>query len=242
MRQSLSLTALLLTFATTTIAGTAIVKNNCGSTVYFASIKQSVHAAFQPLPAGGYSESYNLDNVGISIKLSPNANGAPVTQFEYTWTKGDKMVAYDISNIDGNPFAMQGMSLAPSIATPGAFPSCVTVDCPAGQDYCDAAYNLPDDVRTKVCPDNADLIFTLCPGGGSAAPPSNSTAPPASSAADSDDTPAPSTSAVQQPSQAPTKATTPAASPTAAATSTGWTRTRTRGGHQRRRGHYQHFD
>jgi len=164
MRQSTAIAATLLAIAPWVLAaGTAHVVNKCGSQVYFAVIGQSAHADMVALPANGYSEAFTKNNVGISIKLSPSVAGA-VTQFEYTWVAGNS-VAYDISNIDGNPFSAGGMSLVPSMEGAEGFPSCVTVDCPAGQDRCDAAYNLPDDVRTMVCPENSDLTFTLCPGG-----------------------------------------------------------------------------
>ncbi|KAK5076487.1 hypothetical protein LTS08_007333 [Lithohypha guttulata] len=143
-------------------AGTARVVNNCGMPVYYASVAQSVHAEMKLLPSGGYSEAYSKPNVGVSIKLAPNATG-PVTQFEFTWADGD--IHYDISNIDGNPFAARGMALTPSMAGASGYPTCQTVSCPAGQAVCDAAYNLPDDVRTMVCPEKSDLVFTLCPGG-----------------------------------------------------------------------------
>lgn len=157
--------AAFLSLAPTVMAaGSAHVVNNCGMPVYFASVAQSVAASMEQLPSSGYSESYSLPNVGVSIKLSPNATGA-VTQFEFTWANGN--VNYDISNINGNPFSAQGMSLTPSMAGTSGFPSCQVVNCPAGQSSCSAAYNAPDDVRTMVCPEDSDLTFTLCPGGSS---------------------------------------------------------------------------
>lgn len=142
--------------------GTARVINNCGSTVYFASVAQNVHSSMAPLPAGGFAETYSQPGVGVSIKVSPTATG-PVSQFEFTWANGN--IAYDISNIDGNPFALGGMTLTPSMAGASGYPTCQTVNCPAGQTTCSAAYNAPDDVRTMVCPENSDLTFTLCSGG-----------------------------------------------------------------------------
>ena len=144
--------------------GSAHVVNNCGGTVYYASVSQGVASSMKALPAGGYSEAYTKSNVGISIKLAPTAT-SPVTQFKFTWSAGQ--VAYDISNIDGNPFADQGMSLTPSMIDASGFPTCQPVNCPAGQSTCEAAYNQPDDVRTMVCPDASDLVFTLCPGSSS---------------------------------------------------------------------------
>lgn len=159
---TLATAAMLLTLAPSALAvGTAHVINNCGSQVYYASVAQSVASSMAPLPASGFSEKYSLPDVGVSIKLAHNATGA-VTQFEFTWANGD--IAYDISNIDGNPFAAQGMQLTPSMAGASGYPSCQTVNCPAGESSCSAAYNQPDDVKTMVCPENSDLTFTLCPG------------------------------------------------------------------------------
>lgn len=157
--------ALLLTLAPSALAvGSAKVVNNCGGPVYFASVAQSVAASMERLPSSGYSAEYSKPNVGISIKLSPSASGS-VTQFEYTWADGN--INYDISNINGNPFADGGMELVPSMAGTSGYPTCQTVSCPAGESTCTAAYNQPDDTRTMVCPDASDLIMTLCPGGSS---------------------------------------------------------------------------
>lgn len=233
MHRPSALAASLLAFIPPSLAvGTARVVNNCGTEVYFASVAQGVHSQMKPLPVSGYSEMYNKANVGISIKLSPSANGA-VTQFEFTWAKPN--INYDISNIDGNPFAKQGMSLVPSKAGAAGFPSCVTVDCPAGQDRCDGAYNLPDDVRTKVCPEDSDLTFTLCPGGAPSGGKDNSAPPVANS-------PAASPGSAKQPAASPSPAKQPVGSssspgkagPSKSATPTAkgsWNRPHARRGH-----------
>ncbi|KAK5092702.1 hypothetical protein LTR70_005303 [Exophiala xenobiotica] len=155
--------AMLLTLAPSALAvGNANVVNNCGIPVYFASVAQSVHADMSPLPSSGYSESYSLPDVGVSIKLAPNETGS-VTQFEFTWADGN--IHYDISNINGNPFASGGMQLTPSMSGADGYPTCQPVTCPAGATTCTQAYNLPDDVRTMVCPEDSDLTMVLCPGG-----------------------------------------------------------------------------
>ena len=160
---SFATAAALLALAPSALAvGSANVVNNCGMPVYFASVAQSVHSNMEQLPSSGYSETYSLPNVGVSIKLSPNDTGS-VTQFEFTWADGN--INYDISNINGNPFAAGGMELTPSMAGASGFPSCQAVSCPAGASSCSAAYNQPDDVRTMVCPEDSDLTMTLCPGG-----------------------------------------------------------------------------
>src|SRR4051794_9709969 len=93
--------------------------------------------------------------------LAPNAS-PKITQFEFTWANGN--INYDISNIDGNPFAAYGMELVPSMAGAPGYPTCQPVTCKAGQSICTQAYNNPDDVRTMVCPDASDLTLTTCSG------------------------------------------------------------------------------
>lgn len=159
-----SVAAVLLTLAPSALAvGTARVVNNCGSPVFFANVAQNVHDSMSELPSSGFSQAYSLPNVGVSIKLAPTTSMTDVTQFEYTWANGN--INYDISNINGNPFAKGGMELVPSMAGAAGYPSCQTVSCPAGEATCTAAYNEPNDVRTMVCPDASDLTMILCPSG-----------------------------------------------------------------------------
>lgn len=154
--------AVLLALVSSVFAGTARVVNNCGSSVYYANVPHGGSSNMQLLPAGGYSTSMSDSSKGVAIKLSSSKTGA-VTQLEYTMT-GNKL-AYDMSNIDGNPFASGGMLLTPSMQGDSSNPTCIPVECPAGQASCDAAYNQPDDVRTLVCNSATDLTLTLCPGG-----------------------------------------------------------------------------
>lgn len=156
--------AVLLASAPTTLAlGTATVINNCGFPIYYASVGQSYTANMQQLQ-GSFSEQYSQEGVGISIKLAPNATtSGPVSQFEFTWASGK--INYDLSNIDGYPFSAGGMRVVPSMQNDPNNPTCVVIDCPAGQSVCTAAYNAPDDTRTMVCDEDSDLVLTLCPGG-----------------------------------------------------------------------------
>ena len=173
-----------------------------------ASVAQNGDGTFHDM-GSSYSESYGADNVGVSIKLSPDMGGK-VTQFEITPSNGK--IFYDMSNIDGNPFAASGMSLVPSMSNDPNNPTCVPVDCPAGQASCDAAYNAPNDVRTTVCSDQANLVLTMCPGGSGSstrsADPSSASSSPASAASSaapavSQASAAPSPSATAGPSYPP---------------------------------------
>jgi hypothetical protein len=158
--------AVLLASAPAVLAlGSATVVNNCGFPIYYASVSQSGAANMQELD-GSYTEAFSQENVGISIKLSPNDTlSGPVSQFEFTWSGSN--VAYDLSNINGYPFSAGGMEIVPSMQDDSSFPTCVAVDCPAGETTCTAAYNAPDDTRTMVCDQDSDLVLTMCPGGSS---------------------------------------------------------------------------
>ncbi|KAJ9607771.1 hypothetical protein H2200_007849 [Cladophialophora chaetospira] len=154
---------LLASASSVSAVGTATVVNNCGFPVYYASVGGSSNPGMQELQ-GSYSQSYSQQGVGVSIKLSPeDSTGGPISQFEFTWANGK--ISYDISNINGNPFSNGGMSLVPSMQNDPNNPTCVPVNCPAGDAVCSAAYNQPDDVRTMVCSEQSSLTLTLCPGG-----------------------------------------------------------------------------
>jgi hypothetical protein len=178
--------AVLLALAPSVMAmGSATVINNCGYPIFYAPVGQNTSPGMSQMQ-GSYSQQYSQPGNGYSIKLSPSSSGQ-VTQFEFT-LGSDGKINYDLSNIDGNPFAAGGMRVEPSMAGDSSNPSCQVIDCPAGASTCTAAYNQPDDVRTHVCSDQADLVLTMCPGGSGSSTPT--TSEPASSSPAS--SPAPS--------------------------------------------------
>ena len=141
--------------------GSATTISKCPYPVYFSSVSGWTTPPMQRL-VGSYTERYSQSGVGISIKLSLNETGAgPVTQFEFTWDANK--IHYDLSNIDGYPFAVDGIHLQPSVDADPRHPTCLAVDCPPGESSCSDAYNLPNDSRTLVCDDQTDLIVTVCP-------------------------------------------------------------------------------
>ena len=164
-------TAILLAslgFVTGSLAGSATVVNGCSFPVYYVeSAGSSIQSQNQIAPGASSGFAFKTAQ---SIKVSKQQGSNAVVQFEIS--TGGGLVYYDTSNIDGNPFAAEGTRLAPSRV--GANPECVVVDCPAGQATCNAAYNLPDDVRTKSCPIDSDITFMVCSGNSGAAPQGNS--------------------------------------------------------------------
>ena len=128
--------------------GSATTISKCPYPVYFSSVSGWTTPPMQRL-VGSYTERYSQSGVGISIKLSLDETGAgPVTQFEFTWDANK--IHYDLSNIDGYPFAVDGIHLQPSVDADPRHPTCLAVDCPPGEFSCSDAYNLPNDTRTLV--------------------------------------------------------------------------------------------
>jgi len=159
--------AALLVLAPSVMAvGSASVTNMCPYTVYYASIAGQAEALTAMAPGASMSESYTDPDQGVSIKLAMNDTlSGPISQLEFTWTDGK--IFYDLSNINGYPFSQSGITVTPSMENDPSNPTCVAIDCPAGQSVCSAAYNQPDDTDTLVCDQDSSLNLVLCSGGAS---------------------------------------------------------------------------
>lgn len=149
---------LLAAAAQVSASGSAIIHNQCDFDVYLWSIADT-DSSMQTLKANGgeYTEAYrvNADGGGISIKMGVETKCRNVTQYEYTFV--DDGIWYDLSNINGYPFAEFGVTVVPSIS------SCRSVSCPAGTSLCAAAYNVPtDNYATAECSADADTVVVLC--------------------------------------------------------------------------------
>jgi len=156
--------AALLALAPSVLAlGTASVTNMCSFTIYYASIDGTAEGLTAMEPGGSFYEGYSDENVGVSIKLATNDTlSGPISQFEFTWT--DSKIFYDLSNINGYPFSANGITITPSMENDPNNPTCVEVDCPAGETTCSAAYNAPDDTDTLVCDQDSSLALVVCSG------------------------------------------------------------------------------
>lgn len=154
-----STVALALVAATTVSAGTTTLLNKCSFPVYFSTVSDFA-APVKTLQSGEtYNESYltNPNGGGVSVKIAKDPSLASATQFEYTLMPGT--LWYDLSNINGDPFQADGMSLMTSD------PNCRNVLCPAGNTICKEAYNQPfDDWATAGCNSVPNTALTLCAG------------------------------------------------------------------------------
>lgn len=156
--------AVLLALAPSALAlGSATLVNSCPFDIYYAPTSGSYEGMVALSPGGSYTSGYDEQGVGVSIKVGTSSDlGGPITQFEYTWADGK--INYDISNINGDPFADNGVVLTPSMSGDPNNPTCLPVNCPAGDAVCTAAYNNPTDTDTMVCSEDSSLTMTVCAG------------------------------------------------------------------------------
>lgn len=225
--RSFTVAASLLASASTAFASSASVVNHCNFDVYLWSVS-ATPGSMQTLKANGgsYSEQYqtNSNGGGISIKMSTTNSlysGNP-TQFEYTYTPSGQWagVAYDISNIDGDPFKGANVNVVPT----GSGGSCSTVQCAAGGGCTDVYYQPDNNYAVHTCPIDSSLTYNICAGnsGSSGSAPASSSPAPSpspspSSSAKAAPTPPPAPSPSPSPSPSPTTIVTVKSSPSQAA-------------------------
>ncbi|MCJ1332757.1 hypothetical protein MMC10_009451 [Thelotrema lepadinum] len=142
--------------------GNAVVKNNCGFTVYLRSVDNTV-GPLQTIKAGGsYSEQFHTSGNGGGISLKMDKTGDPtgsgsgnIEQFEYTLS--GSTVYYDLSTINGNPFVAYHNAIVPSIST------CHTITCNANENPCTASYYPGDPSNpTYACASSGNLVYNIC--------------------------------------------------------------------------------
>lgn len=103
---------------TTVSIGNAIVINNCGIPIYLWSVGQSISPQYILRPGYAYAEYFRRDpqTGGIAIKVTAAKYGlytsAPQTVFAYNLV-GNR-VWYDLSDVFGDPFEGQTVSIFPS--------------------------------------------------------------------------------------------------------------------------------
>ena len=170
------------------IAGRLEVRNHCADTIwvslaYAGNAKQTTagdQTDYRPVNSGknihvDLDSVPNIDFGGAAVKILTDdawhlkAWDGEVLQFEYDWNSVDHKTWYDISNINGAPFAQHGVWLTPDMHNPPGFDVCVETGCvPGGNDEngCPGVYFLPDQEKTHSCPETANFVLDMCTGGG----------------------------------------------------------------------------
>lgn len=166
--------------------GNSVIKNSCGSPVYYWEDQGVAYPPMETIqPGASFTKQLyqtKKDNgAGPSIKIAAaRADGSmpeetdALTQFEYTVDAPNfrGRTSCDISNVDGKgdpPFVAGGVSVSspqdPSLSR----------TCPAGQNPCKQGYTqFNDDWATVVTDMGNDIVMELCgpspgtkiPGGG----------------------------------------------------------------------------
>ena len=157
----------LLSWVTNGVQAKATILSYCSFPVFYKTILNA-EENYQLLPSGGASIEYVPDQ-GISVKfstnslvLNPTTPQGPILQMEFTWNTTQQMLYYDLSNIDGAPFAENGMLLQPSTDASSKYNTCLTVGCAANSTVCPSVYTVPDGNNTMVCGPSTDLTLSLC--------------------------------------------------------------------------------
>ncbi|KAL8743401.1 MAG: hypothetical protein Q9190_004235 [Brigantiaea leucoxantha] len=146
-----------------TALGHAKVRNQCNFPVYLYVCGQHPAVCTQERKlaanSGAFSEQYSKINNGRSIKIGRRSGEVqkPILQFEYTHTD-DGRVAYDVSDVNGNPFQSEGFTVTSSSST------CPTKKCgpPVSHANCPYLFTKPKNGQVLYCGVKQDIGVTLC--------------------------------------------------------------------------------
>lgn len=138
--------------------GNAVVLNNCtDTTVYVWSVGSSIGKT-QTLHTGeNFTEEFHRDSTsgGITLKLTTERGGiftnSPETDYAYTLDTDTATVWYDISDVNGDPFANHTVALLPDHDSCEAF---------VWQDGVP-----PQGIHTASCSADGDVKLILCQEG-----------------------------------------------------------------------------
>ncbi|KAI9926803.1 hypothetical protein AWENTII_011434 [Aspergillus wentii] len=99
--------------------GNSIISNNCETPIYLWSVGSTVGPQIAIKPGHNYSEPFHHDQKsgGVALKVTTVMDGlytsAPQTVFAYNLV--EKSVWYDLSDVFGDPFEGEMVSLMPSM-------------------------------------------------------------------------------------------------------------------------------
>lgn len=144
--------------------GQATVLNNCGFPVYLYACSQDPETCTSESTLGAqggtYSETFlDPSTGGRSIKIGTTSGevNKPILQLEYTNT-GSGQIAYDLSEVNGNPFGPYGFALTSNNA------ACFQQECPAPgtADVCPFVFTTATNGQVSDCPTASSIGVTLC--------------------------------------------------------------------------------
>jgi hypothetical protein len=132
--------------------GNAIVTNHCSNTIYVWSVGSSI-SNYQAVASNqSYTEQYRADpqTGGITLKVTAVADGiyTGAPELDYGYTTDNQTIWYDISDVNGDPFAGSTVALVPGNA--------------ACQSFIWEDGVSPSGINTASCSSDADVQLTLC--------------------------------------------------------------------------------
>ncbi|KAL9076944.1 MAG: hypothetical protein Q9161_000577 [Pseudevernia consocians] len=140
----------------------ATVLKNCGFPVYLYACSQNptgcTSESTLAASGGTYSETISDSSTGDhSIKIGSTSGevNKPILQFEYT-NEGNGQVAYDLSEVDGNPLGPYGFALTSNNA------ACFQQECPAPGTECSFVFTTPTNDLVSDCWIASTVGVTLC--------------------------------------------------------------------------------
>jgi len=134
----------LLALASTVMAGTAYVRNNCQEQVFLTITRANQQSTTQAIAGSGGLYSEPISGEGNSFGITKNDQYYSPDTPKLIWGFSDAVptLYYTISNVDGDPMAGESFFLSSSQLT-----------CDAVDSY---------DGATHVCDDSNDFTLTLC--------------------------------------------------------------------------------
>jgi hypothetical protein len=159
--------ALIVALTASAAAYKVQIKNNCETEAYIWSCgdkigdMQTLQPGEEPWSEEFYSKQGGAAGPSIYVSKTNSYMEGAITQLEYYFD--GKIVWWDLSNINGNPYGKDGVILKSSLENP-PYKACEPVTCPPSAGPCNMAYNTHEQLLgTHDCP-GSDLIMELCPG------------------------------------------------------------------------------
>jgi hypothetical protein len=136
--------ASVLAIASTALAGSAGIKNNCKQDIFLTTTGPNQKSTQMKIAANGGYFSTPIQGQGNSYGLTKNSDYYSANTPKLIWGASDSngVTYYSLNTVNGNPFAGQSISLS------GNQPGCATITKPDG--------------NTKACTDKADFYLQAC--------------------------------------------------------------------------------
>ncbi|KAF1980970.1 hypothetical protein K402DRAFT_425774 [Aulographum hederae CBS 113979] len=102
----------VLALATSAIAGTAFVRNNCGQTVYLTITRGNQATTTSTIaPGGSFSEGYHGTGNSIGVTKNPDYYSPNTPKLIFGYSDQPPTVYWSVNSVNGDPFSGQTFSV-----------------------------------------------------------------------------------------------------------------------------------